>query len=556
MQNLKQYYRHIDLDDGMVRLYTHPHVTDVKHLESACSTVATAAHYFVSRYLDIPFDGLKTLTEIMKLQDTDENSHTYGNFRWFREEHRIQDTNAAFFTMKQITMALRLCPEKIPEAEKALIMPALDRVLVWFRKECSDYGYYYPNKIASDGSLLMLIASVRNDPTVLEEAYDFWNKWLDYTDEYGWGWGENTSKCYSAVLNDAFETALMCMDPQCQTYQRLLKARKTLLDFMAYHGSIEVCPSIRTYNHTGKVRNTSGVDILTGANALDLNAMTDENGTLGAGTIAELILHSIAPVYTPDPDPADFHREHIFGKSTASTFKGKNIRLGTVSQFPVMCGCDQNIDPIIGPWGLSWQSMPVSAVAVNHETSFLRYVTESGGERHTHMAIGLCDKTLFPDENIVDTYTFSAQERNCAVVARMVEHIANASSYFADEWYFQHFDGQIRTVGDWFVFDYGDCALCLRSFTGKLEVLQEGENVRLVNKLYEGPEKLLICRRFISAWGVVALDSCEDIEGQLAKIHASASKIKDLRYARENPCLRLCCGEATMDFDPDKTDLI
>ena len=30
----------------------------------------------------------------------------------------------------------------------------------------------------------------------------------------------------------------------------------------------------------------------------------------------------------------------------------------------------------------------------------------------------------------------------------------------------------------------------------------------------------------------------------------------DLRYSREDPRMLLTCGSATMDFDPDKTDLI
>ncbi len=559
MCDLKPYYTPIALDNGMVRGYGHPHVTDIKHLDSTCGTIATAAHYFVSRYLDQPIDGEKMLTEIVKLQDTDPESYTYGNFRWYREEHRIQDTNAAFFTMKQLCLALLMCPKKIPQKEKDILAPALEKVTEWFRQECADYGYYYPNKIVSDGAMLMLIAGSRKEPKLLEEAYDFWNKWLDYTDNYGWGWGENTSKVYSNVINDAFEIALISMNPTSTTYARVLKKRQQLLDYMAYHGEFEVTPSIRTYNFAGKVKNRSGVDALTSGNsgaALDIKSLLDENGKLSAGAISGLLLHAAAPAYVPNPDTAGFHCERIFGVSYANTFRGKNIRLGSITRYPVMCGCDQNRSERIGGWGLGWQSMPVSAVAVNHETSFLRYVAVADGELHSHMAVGWTDKTLFPDENIIDCYTFSDQKNHCAVITRMVEHIANRASYFADEWYFQHFDGQVKTVGDWFVFDYGDCALALKSLNAKLELLQEGENIRLVIKLYDGEDKLLVCRRFISCWAAVALDSTADLEDQLAAIATSCEPVKDLRYAREDPCLHLTCGQASLDFDPDKTDLI
>jgi len=559
MYDFKPYYTPIELDNGMVRGYGHPHVTDIRHLESTCGTIATASYYFISRYLDQPIDGELVLSEILKLQDTDPESYTYGNFRWYREERRIQDTNAAFFTMKQLCLAMLMCPEKIPPKEKDLLSIMLEKVTEWFRQECTEYGYYYPNKIVSDGAMLMLIANSRKEPTLLEEAYDFWNKWLDYTDEYGWGWGENTSKGYSNVINDAFEIALISMDPATTTYARVLEKRQQLLDYMAYHGEYEVTPSIRTYNYTGKVKNSSGVDALTSGNSgavLDVTPLLNKDGKLAAGTISGLLLHAAAPVYVPNPDTADFHSERIFGVSYANTFRGKNIRLGTVSRYPVMCGCDQNRSERIGGWGLGWQSMPVSAIAVNHETSFLRYAAVADGQTHSHMADGWGDKTLFPDENIIDCYTFSDQKDNCAVIARMVEHIANRASYFADEWYFQNFDGEVKNVGDWFVFDYGDCALALKSLNAKLEMIRNGENIRLVNKLYDGEDKLLVCRRFISCWAAVALDSTDDLEGQLAKISAGCEKIKDLRYSREDPCLRLVCGNASLDFDPDKTDLI
>jgi len=193
---------------------------------------------------------------------------------------------------------------------------------------------------------------------------------------------------------------------------------------------------------------------------------------------------------------------------------------------------------------------------MQHETSFLRFAAMADGRMHSHPAAGWEDKKLFPDENIIDSYTYSAQEENCAVVARMVEHIANQASYFADEWYFQHFHGQIKQVGDWFVFDYGDCALALQSLNGKLKLIQNGENIRLANVLYDGEDRLFVCRRFISCWAVVALDSTENLEEQLQKIPAAAENIQDLRYAREDPCKRLSCGNAVLNFDPDKKDLI
>ena len=118
MYDLKPYYRPMELDDGMIRVYGKPHVTDLQHLDSVCRTAPTAGHYFISRYFDKPIDGEKMLTEIVKLQDCDPNSYTYGCFKMCREEKRIQDTNAGFFTTNYIALALLMCPEKITPREK------------------------------------------------------------------------------------------------------------------------------------------------------------------------------------------------------------------------------------------------------------------------------------------------------------------------------------------------------------------------------------------------------------------------------------------------------
>ena len=264
-----------------------------------------------------------------------------------------------------------------------------------------------------------------------------------------------------------------------------------------------------------------------------------------------MILLQNAPKVDIVPDKSDFHRERIFGDSYAATYKGENIRLGTITKFPVMCNCYEGRG-----WGLGWQSMPVSAIAKKHETAFMRFVTVSNGELRCHMSTGIKDKNIFPDLNIPKIYTCSSQERNVSVVVRMVEQIANTTSFFSDEWYFQHFDGNIQRFGEWYVFNYNDCALCIKSFDGDLELIQDGEKVRLINKFYEGEEKLLVHTRFVHSWAIVALDSCEQIEKTLSEIKTSKKEIFDPRYSRFSQPFILTCGDAVLNFDPDNIPLI
>jgi hypothetical protein len=172
------------------------------------------------------------------------------------------------------------------------------------------------------------------------------------------------------------------------------------------------------------------------------------------------------------------------------------------------------------------------------------------------MSTGLRDKNIFPDMNIPQIYTCANQENNYAVVVRMVEQVANTTSFFSDEWYFQHFDGKIERFGEWFIFNYGDCALCVMSIDGKPELKVDGQNVRLINKFYEGEEKILVEIRLVSSWAIVALDNCDNIEETLSNTHVSKTEAFDPRYSRFMQPFVLKCSNAVLHFDPDDIPLI
>ncbi len=551
MQDLKQYFEEKDFDNGFIRVNRQPHTKDIEALTSCCCGRTTGTYYFLCKYFGIEIDGEATLSEIAKLQDVDKASPTYGCLRWYREEPCIRDTNGAFFVLKPVAMALLFCPEKISAREREIILPVLKTAGEWFSDECNNYGYYYPNKIASDGAMLMAIGIITGDDELIRKAEEFWSGWLDYTDEYGWGWGENTSKCYCVILNDALELALCCMKEDSEIYRRLYKARSILLDYVAYHGEYEFVPSIRTYTFSGTVTATQGVTI----DSLSPDTLKNPDGKIDCYDLLTLILHDKAPRYTAVPDESSFHLERIFGDSYAATYKGENIRLGTVSKFPVMPGCYQN-----DWWGLGWQSMPVSVLAKKHETSFLRFASVCEGKLRTHIAYNkhyaYLNTHMFSDENIPDVLTVCNQKDNTAVIVRTIGHLANSASYFADEWYFQHFDGELFMYNGWYVFDYGDCALAVMPVNGEADIIRSGENIRLAQKFYDGEEKLLVSRQWITAWAAVVIDNAENREAQLDEVKTEYTEIKDLRFPREHKPFKISCGKAQLDFEPYKNDLM
>lgn len=517
------------LDNGMVRSTVQPHTKDIEALPTAASGPLTGDYYFAAKHFgeDAEFEAM--LTEIAKLQDTDENSWTFGCLRWYREEPCIRDTNGAFFTLRYIACALCAYPERISSRECEIIMPVLERAAVWFEKECFGHGYFYPNKIMSDGGLLMLIGMVTSNNDTIEKARKFWEGWLSYTKDYGWGWGENTSKCYLPIMVDALNLALICLDNSDSLYQELLAMRNRLLDYKEFHGDYEFVPSIRTYNFDGN---------------------TCSQGSTSIANDTRLILEKIAPEYIPAKSKETFHTEKIFEKSYATTYKGENIRLGTINKFPVMPTCYQT-----ETWGLGWQSMPVSVLAKDHETSFLRFSAISGGNSHTHPAedkhSAYLFNRLFEDENIPDCFTISKQDANTAVVVRGMYHIANKASYLADEWYLQHFDWEFCEYNDWFVLNYKDCVLAIKPLGGSAKVTRNGEKIRISQVAYDGEEKLIIKRKWITSWAVAVLDTAENYEAELDKIATSYEVISDLRYSRIIPPIKITCGKAELTFDPD-----
>lgn len=541
----KRYIKQVELDDGMVRIYRQPHTREIEALPSCCCGRSTGNYYFLCKYYGLELAGEAVLRELAKLQDTDETSATYGCLRWYREETYIYDTNGAFFVLQPIALAFLLCGDRISEEERKIMEPVFDRAGIWFGGECEHYGYHYPNKIISDGAMLLAIGTLTGNPRWVDESREFWDGWLAYTKEYGWGWGENTSECYSAVIVGAMNLALCCLKEADPLYEKIYEVRGRLLDYVAYHENYEFVPSIRTYNFSGMVANDHEPNIF------NMKANFDyfvEQGGLSYEVLTALTLHEAAPAYEPKVSSEILHRERIFGDSYATTYKGENIRLGTVSHFPVMPGCYQE-----DGWGLGWQSMPVSVLALKHETSFLRFANVVGGELRTHIAYdkhyAFLNTSIFVDENIPDFSTWSDQENNTAVVVRTLSHVANKSSYLADEWYLQHFDGMFAEYKDWCVFHYGDCVLAVKPLNGRVTVTRDGENIRVAQVLYQGEEKLLVLRECTTAWAVVVLDKAEDWERQLDSIHTSYEEIKDLRFPRVQKPFRVTCGAAELVYD-------
>ena len=542
-----EYLKRVILDDNIVRQCLPPHTAEVESLSVCHNGVETANYYFVSKYFDYEIDGEGIVAELEKMQITDKNFGPYGCMRWYREETRVADSNGAFFILMPLALTLRFCEEKLSEKEKTVLLRMLERGAHWFTSECKGAILYYPNKIVSDGAMLMLCSFLLKSEEVKNEARAFWRRWIAYTQDGGWGWGENTSASYSVIILNALNLTLCGLEESDELYAPLFALRSVLINYMCYHEGYEFVPSIRSYNFTGEIMQSNPYDLIYD------KEIVMEQGVYAIGTCSVFtarILYSFAPKYIPQPDTGDFHKERIYEDSYAVTYKGENVRLGTISHFPVMRECAQN-----NGWGLAWQSMPVSALAKAHSLAFLQFRSESDGMVRSHPAYdqhsAYLDNKLFAGENIPLENTYSTQEGNTAIVVRDLRFIANSVSYFADEWLVQRFRGEVIEYKNWTVFHYGDCVVAVCSPLNPTKLKKEGDTVRLAQVCYEGEEKLLIQREWTGVWCIVALDNPDGWQKALDEKEVKIQDAPDGLTPRIHyPQLKIRCGETEMLFDP------
>jgi len=497
-----------EMQEHMLVLKKRPHTPSVEGLKRCCDGRESGAYYFLARYFDLIEDAQAEgmVSEMMKLQNTDETDRLYGCMRWYREEPYIFDTNGAFFVLLPFALAYVLCEEKMTAKEKDGICQMLERGGKWFLKECAG-PIYYTNKITSDGAILALIAKATGK--YREECNAFWNAWTEYADELGWGWGENISDCYSLITLNALSAAcLAIVDEDIKT--KIEQKRQELLLYVSFHGGKEFVPSVRSYNFRGDI-NYGG--------AIYKTLFQPEQIVCFADLMSAVVVNRslVSTEAFGNSSATCVKTQRIFRDSYAYTWKGNGLRMGSISEFPAMPGCYQN-----DSWGLGWQSMPVSAMVEGEYISFLRFRTKVNGNTHSHPAqdkhSAFLYNRLFEDGTIPDYLTKTAQNENIIVAVRRISHIANTAEFIGDEWCIPG-DKEIKIHQTenalWYVVDE-KIALCPLKCVSVDGTQRENPTVRIFKEngfttissiLYEGENKLLRSGYTETAWVIVGCEN-------------------------------------------------
>lgn len=546
----------VNISDGMLMVERRPHTAPVEHLTVCGEGRQTGAYYFLARYFDTIDDETaeSIVKEVLKLQNTEEDSIFFGCMRWYREEPYISDSNGAFFVMLPFALTLFLMEEKLTPKERDTIRLMLTRGGVWFSR-ASRGSLYYTNKVTSDGAILALISKVLGEFD--EECREFWQTWLDYADEHGLGWGENTSDVYSTITLTALSVASIAMGGELG--RRIRKKRRDLMEYIAFHGDREIVPSVRTYNFTAEAKYGGSVykamlapeklsilsDLLA-AVAINLASDDDEE---------QLFLN----------DEYGVKRERIYDSSYAYTYKAEGARLGSISHFPPMPGCYQT-----RKWGLGWQTMPVSAMIGDEYVAFLRLSVVHGGAKRTHPArdkhSAHLASRLFTD-NYPPSYAMRAeQSKNKVVTVRRISALANSAGYISDGLCMPG-KRQVETysVGNstWYIIDEALAVMPLRGVgyadeervAPRIEVKYEDGFTSIDNILYEGEDTLLFKDHIESAWAIMLINNPSELDG----VTVTDEDITDRRMPRapymkkRKITLSDKGGEASLEYEPYDT---
>ncbi|MCJ8014445.1 hypothetical protein MUG84_22350 [Paenibacillus sp. KQZ6P-2] len=577
----EQYGCKLRVEEGLVNLGKPGHTAEGSQVQEAHDGRSTAAYYAFGTALGVleETQGLQILESLAELQITDKMSPHYGAFRWYREETRVNDSNAAFFILMPLVVLRLYLEEQVPVTHRELLDRMLDHGAVWFEHELKEPILYYSNKIVSDGALLLAISKIRSLPHHYQAGIAFFERWLEYTFRRGWGWGENISLIYIQIIMNALRIASVSLYAENLGLQeRIRTVMEGLVDYVRFHEGYEFVPAIRSYNDQGELHPSSLMWRVAGMETSP-SIEAETGGSLWNG-LSYLLFEEDLQKEKPDSKlPIQRSRsERIMDSSYAYTWVGVTGRIGSVNRFPVIAGSYQ-----WPTWGLAWQSYPVSLAVEGHQVSYLRWYAHNGESVRTHPADyqkAYLGPALFQESWYPDTQLRSVQENQAVLVVRSMSRIHNEASELADEWIVNRWTGELRTVlgadgREWTILQYPQSAVLIAPLLAiaygdlarqvpTIHPVMDGDTLRLRQVLYAGELKLLQQPRLESGWAIYYADgisSLSEATALAARLRLVEASYKDGEVPRETymeiRCATLFEGDrklAEFILDPHKIE--
>jgi hypothetical protein len=540
-------------DENMVRTESWGHtweVADLKRVHSGRETATVYVYGRLTHSIDEKW-GYKILTALEELQVKEESDRMYGGFRWYKEESYPIDSNAAFFIMAPLAIIRLFSPESLSKPETDLIETMLNRASHWFGEECLNPNLWYTNKIVSDGALLTSIGKITGQKKIIKASRLFLKKWLDYTENRGFGWGENLSIGYNGVTLKGFALIKKALDETEEDWQiraRFEKIEEGILDLFKFHDGHEFVPTIRSYNVEGKDRVSSILSNMAQVKDMGIRDVFQEE-TFYNFAIEFLLYDDRLYLDQRDYEKKGYSNNQkspriketpIMDDKKAYSWLGKNGGLGSINKFPVIEGSYQHKS-----WGLGWQCFPVNMIVYDKQVSFLRFCVDDGTRMRFHPHKDkhktYLDPALFAEHYYPEVKTNCKQSENTLVAVRSINKLRNRVRSISDSLDIQRFDGRLiekRIEGrQWIILSYDMATIVISPLLGlsamngndpiktdsvnnsktvkkgpdgaarmEIEIVREEKDISLVQWLYKGDLDTLYHDRISTAWLIHFID--------------------------------------------------
>lgn len=530
----------LHIENGLVQNDFVGHTCEVAHLPVNHSGRLTSVYYVAAMLAGKLTDkqGLELLEGIYSLRHT-ETDRFAGCFRWFAEETKVNDTNGTFFIVMPLVFVYLYHNDILPASHKEKIKKIFEHSYPWFLEECKSPSLFYPNKTMNDGALLLSISIILKNESGIKISLEYWDKWVKYTLSRGWGWGENMSLGYCAIILQALYLTIKSFEYLMPVFAEEINALNENLHLIAsniisnikFHNNHALVPSIRSYNFKGNLWDESPANIISGL--LPLDGLFQQKSLEGIFRIP--IDYNMTTTYFKDTksdiSPLSVPRvrsERVFDDAYAYTWIGKNCRAGSVNKFPVIAGSYQ-----FPKWGLGWQSIPVSFLIEEKQLSFLRFVVLENENIRSHPASNhsaYLNSALFGEEHLPKVITLCAQNENITIINRNMEYLSNKASMISDEWLIQRFEDKCYSIEannrEWIILEYDKCAVAITLLScfdcykedysiPKCEITNKDNVLSITHYYYNGEEKRIEQSRIESSWVTIMFDDKKDFINKL-----------------------------------------
>jgi len=312
-----------------------------------------------------------------------------GCFKWYAEESKPVDTDAAYLTGMSL-IALRLTHfNDLSSGDQKTLTVMLGNLNVWFQRAVRNTAPNCASKCLGDMVccwLLLEINGLDDDGTLHNTMTDA----AHYLNRQHWGWGEHLSDTYSSLCLDALSMLLLLAQRLPRdvrfAFQQLFDKLLALEDQFdgprvpaVRSNAFTSSPAHRNYREhvlAMGVRSASDMNVSPSAPRRDEIPPLGDRPVLGSVLANKRWHESVLGRHARGHDL----RVPCFGESMAAARIEKDVRLGTITHFPIMPGTDYQ------DWGLSWQCFPVAVWKPEGDWGFMQWETRAGSRTRAHPA--------------------------------------------------------------------------------------------------------------------------------------------------------------------------